>query len=213
MALPSEYGFTQFDAAFAREHGPVILATRVSSPKQEWAGNLEDQEAWLSNHMARNRVRIACGVSEQVTGQGTAFARMVVQKARQCGVKVVVAESLDRLMRPTGWTVREQERWYDGEDLKDLQQTMKGLTVMTVTNPDAKLAEVRAAHTKRGNEMKSATQTKKYRKPLRDALKPKIMRMRRNGRTIREIASSIGVPYQTVHHWISTYAFCQSSRQ
>lgn len=189
----------------------VVLYCRVSTRQQNHTGNLDAQERYLRAEMAVRGAtvveavhHVGAGVYALLVGRAAAIAKP--QKAK------IVAVTTDRLVRnenfvSTGLNCQRNARATIGE-LHILTEAANGVELVTLVPPNASLAKCLGVQKKVGQMLKrrKGGRPKKtkpgYKKQRRDSTKPEAVRLRLEGKSIREIARILDVPASTVHRWV-----------
>ena len=124
----------------------------------------------------------------------------------------IVAITTDRLIRHADFkskgTEYERNARANTEDLDDLKRYADGVELVTLVDPDAPMADCMALHKEIGQQVKGRKGGRPRKNPpgykkerrLRD--QPEAVRLRAEGKSIREIAHILGVPVSTVHRWL-----------
>lgn len=195
----------------------VVLWLRVSTHWQE--DNLDDQEANL-RRVAEKRGATVVDVVRH-TGSSCAGERAredlldrladAAELARQHGAKLL-AESTNRLVRPTWFDSKLPKAQATELDLRDLRHATEGVVLVTHLDPDATPGQEREYHTKRGQREKGrkggrpAQPKAGHKKRRREEWLPYVVGWLEDGWTLGQIAKATGLPRATVQDWKAKYA-------
>ena len=186
----------------------VVLWLRVSGREQNRRGNLDAYQDWLSSKskkrgavvVARFR-RIRSGMAEELDDLEAA-----AEFAREHGA-TLLAFSTCRFIRPADYNSKTNPHAQPTpHDLERLREATKGTRLMTFVDPDAELDEVRSWQTKCGQKGKDRKggrpQKAGYKKRRRLRKRPRVLRLRKKGYSLRDISRRLKVPVKTVHDWV-----------
>jgi len=186
----------------------VVLCCRVSTYEQGRTEKLTRQVAYLRQEMERREAAVVYVIRHVGSGRNPYWLAKAVVIAKEHGAKLV-AESTSRFIRHPGyhsvqnWTAQARD-----VDLEDLRWWTKGMTLVTLLNPDASPADERSYQSKRGQRAKGRKGGRPkqneagYKKQRRISNLPKVYWMNVCGLSIRRIATMLQVPTMTVHGWI-----------
>ena len=142
------------DEAKIRAGVRVVLVLRVSTGSQDAHNNLENQEENLWRIVEERGGRVVGTFSRCGSGTNPEWLGEAAAHARNC-TAVMLAESVDRFIRPVEYhSVNCPNAQATEADLKRLRLVCGEVRLMTVVNPDAPLAAVRAYQTRRGQSQK-----------------------------------------------------------
>jgi hypothetical protein len=181
----------------------VILALRESHPEQ-WP-QIDDQE-FLVLRPALKAIGVkVIGVIDRL-GHGVVpiWLNRSAARAEKLGAKIV-AESTDRLIRPSDYSKYNQEAQARTDDLEELRFYTLGVPLVTFVHPDASPSEVRAHQSSRSGK-KGGRRPKPpagYKKRRRKQMRPIARRMTRRGYSLNDIAAETGLPRSTIQRWTS----------
>lgn len=204
--LPGDY-ILHIDDLPSRQR--VIIAARVSSYTQDHAGNLDIQLRFLRQEVAHRRAIVVHEIGEVGSGFDPNWLHYPALLARDLGA-VIVAETVDRLMRPSAYhSVMNPCARLSCMDLDMLQRAAPGVQLYTVVHPDATPGENRAAQTRRGQGAKSkGGRPINSRSRFRERWLPVAVELRSEGMSLRAIAHEITrrsgrcITQTTIHNWL-----------
>lgn len=191
----------------------VILVCRVSSCEQNHTGNLDDQVANLGRRAAALGVVVVDVVRFVGSGYDPWWLASAVDDAKREGA-VFFAETTDRFVRSILYHSKNEplKGFADAQarqpDLDGLAYWAAGVELVTDLPPNASPKEVRSYQRKRGQAAKGCKggrprKTKPGdKKRRREALKPRALKWRSQGLSIRDIAEYLGVPPSTLQGWL-----------
>ncbi len=187
-----------------------MLITRVSSGPQARNDNLTDQEDQLREEIEKMGCRVAYVWPGHVgSGQHPEWLFEPARCCRKHGF-AMVAVSMDRIVRHPDYrsdsnpNARARER-----DLDRCEGVLLGVPLYVIVEPNAPLRDVRSHATRRGMGAKGNMGGRKpkkvpgYKRQRRIDLELSVLRMHAEGMSLREIVRQTGVPYATIHRWVT----------
>ena len=190
--------------------GRIVLACRVSTEAQRKNGNLADQEARLRKVAESFGAIVVDVVRHCGSGADPYWIARPVAIAQPQGA-LLLAESTDRLIRHAGYDSKTNpDAQARKTELEDLKQWADGVPLVTVIAPDAPPTLARSHQSRRGQSAKWRKGGRPpkvqpgWKKLRREQKQPLAIEMRREGKSIRQIAKALNVPCSTVQGWILT---------
>jgi hypothetical protein len=171
---------------------PVVIVARVSTCTQNHAGNLSIQLCALREAVARRGGVVVYDYQEVVSGFDPNWLSQPALIAQDRSA-VIVAETVDRLMRPsTYYSVTKPYARLAVMDLEMLERAAFWVPLYTVVHPDSTPGENRAAQTKRGQAAKAkGGRPIVGRTKFRERWLPVAVEMHSSGMSLRTIAAEI----------------------
>lgn len=188
---------------------PVVLVCRESGWKQHRNGNLLDQLIRVRNEVESRGGVVVYEHSYIGSGWDPDIGSAVIEADKHGAV--LVAETVDRLMRPTDYhSVHNPNAVLRDRDLRMLRHLTWGLPLMTIEHPDAAPGQNRSRQTRRGQEAKGnrGGRPVKGRKAFRRKWEPLARELREVGWGLRRIAKEISrragcsISHTAVGNWL-----------
>lgn len=190
-----------------RPQDRVLHVPRVSG--REHRRNLIDQRQNLRDVIRSTPARIVGNHEIATSGQDPNWLYEVVDKARDVGANVILAESTDRLI--PYWHFHSNDRpnlQATDQPLREVAKIAGDITLMCHFHPDATPKEVRRYQRKRGQKCKCKKGGRKspgYKKRRRCKLKIRVIQLLKQVEGNREIGRTLGVSESTVRRWRKRY--------
>lgn len=214
-ARPSEY-IDRLGEVHEADPRPVVLLLRVSTPEQESAGNLTDQDTDVRRKLAAAGIResevvaVVRGVESSRIHAGRPLLELAIGIARECGGRVV-ADSRDRFIRHVDSNNRVVEQAPTHADFKLLHWFAHGIPLATIEDPDG---PARSKQIIRGQTAKGHTggRPRKVRAKERRQDRIELARQLRNeGLSYRKISDRLNeqadghaaVTHNTIKNWLN----------
>jgi hypothetical protein len=220
-AQPSKY-IHHFDP-YLLKHPSVamVLFLRVSGPTQRDRCNLANYEEAMREMLNTLGVNVIGRVSSAKSGKlsDPKHRRNLAQAARIAKEygrnSAILAFSTDRLLRSEAYTKTNQGAQPSPEEFRLLLELTDGITLLTLTDPDEWWRSVRGIQSSLGQKMKGKkggrppkkdTYRKEYAgymKQLRLEKKPEVLKLHKEGESVRQIAKLTGIKKSCVHNWVT----------
>jgi hypothetical protein len=196
----------------------IYLYNRESAVTQEYGGNLDDQEA-ANRRRAR---RLGCkvvgsdrGVESgwKLDGHGErCHLGWAVDRAREAGADVLVAESMSRFIRSVYFTNKRQDARPTVLEFEKLRELTEGFPLATFLHPDADWKRERGYQAKRGQREKGnpGGRPVERRDRYREKMLPLARTLREHGwsydRVAREVTRQGGLrrTNMTMRNWLNS---------
>jgi hypothetical protein len=192
----------------------VVLCCRVSTRQQDHTGNLTAHERHLRAEIAARRANVVGVVRHVGSGFDPLWVGRAAYIAKRHNAKIV-AIATDRLIRHPDYkstgTRYERNARACTEDLEDLNRYADGVELVTLTDPDATLADCMAVHKKIGQHAKGRKGGRPgknppgYKKERRLRNQSQVFWMRAVGYPVRQIARILDQPESTVRRWVRRF--------
>lgn len=186
----------------------VILCCRVSKHTQRRRGNLKDQERGLRKEAEALGAEVIDVVHHEGSGWVGGWLLELRPRAIQRGA-MLLAETPSRFVRHLDYhSKRRPKAQATEDDLRCLAAWTRGLSLLTVVDPDLSPEEERSFQTKRGQEAKGKKGGRPVKakpgdkKQRRAELLPRVLELHQHGMSVREIVAETGVAKSTVHEWL-----------
>jgi hypothetical protein len=194
-----------------RSGDKVVHWRRVSGGEQDRQGNLRRSEANLRRAVAPWGPTSPaswrwCGAATIPCGWAVPWPWRGNTARWPCWRKTT-----DRFIRSSEYSKTNQAPQARTEDLDHLRYMTDGFPVMTLLDPDASPAEVRAYHTCRGQRKtgrrggRPRQHEAGYKKRRRGSLRPRAQKLHRVGKSLRQISRELNVPHSTVQGWLKKH--------
>ena len=186
---------------------PVVLLCRVSGKQQYHDKNLDDQEANLRAALGDRRILKVFNATRRARDLNE--LKTAIAYCRRHGA-VLLTETLDRLVRHVDYDPKRNFKFRPTlEQMEELARLADGVRLFTLVHPDAPHGKVRSCQTKRGQRHKDrkggGDRMPGWKKRRRKMNLPRVLGLRRRGRTYQQIADVVNVPKLTVRSWIIKY--------
>lgn len=193
----------------------VVLFCRVSRTDQRT--HLDDQQNALTKEAESRGLAVAKVIRSIGSGAGSdrTALEVAIELARE-NEAVVLAESTDRFLRAADYSKKNQHRTASVSEFEQLAELADGVTLATMIDPDMTPGEVRGYQTKRGQHASGTKGGRPrkirpgYKKARRLEKQPEVLKLRGQGRTLKQISEITGVPVRTVCYWIMRKKNCKS---
>jgi hypothetical protein len=186
---------------------PVILWARVSSRAQAEAGDLRDQEQALKAEAERHGHPVAAVFA--CVRRGTEARNEVMAQAarlsRQTGFPILTKDTTRIVRHPDYRPDLNQFPLPSQGALNFAMRLYYGTIYASVVPPTADDKEIRALRTQWGQEAKGNTgggyHGRGWKALRRKKLRPEVLRLRAAGKSYRQIAEELEIPYRTIARW------------
>ncbi len=185
---------------------PALIVARVSGRFQRSKGNLDDQIDHLLSVAKAHKIEVAGVIPHTGSGKQIEWLSSAIEQAKPINA-FLLAESMDRLMRPRSFSLLTKNSPYSPQELQRLQEMLDGVITVTLIHPDTKYTEVISSQTKRGLSQKESRGVG-FRKRRRELMMEEAVEMNSVGFSTREIAYLLSlecdmkVSHTTIANWL-----------
>lgn len=184
--------------------GRVVIFARESTHHQDRDGNLRWQRSYYRRRSRDMGFDVLRTFGE--IGSGYNYSRPTLAEACAHARRhdaIVLAEAVNRYLRPIGYTSQNSDELYPLEELQRIKEIAGGVMLCTFFHPATPEHEVRGHQTKRGLMKPPQRGSTKVRN---DRLRDTVLDLFANGCTRRQISRQTSVPLMTVSRWIASSA-------
>ncbi len=190
---------------FKPAHQKVVIVSRVSSVKQELNDDLQNQEDFLRYITDINKLCFVQAFKHVGDGRDLAWLHIPLKTAKSHKA-IILAESMDRIIRPESYSKTNQKTDYTNKDLNKLNKFLGryGVDVITYLDSDTSYEEVRDHQSNRRN----AEVVKADRMDHKEEYLSRVLVLHQNGYRSRTIARIISfesgkkISHMTVQRWL-----------
>lgn len=209
---PSEY---VKDIESLRYGSRVVLSIRVSTPEQKRKGEIAGQENYVRYRGDLKGCKVVDVVYRIGPGDDLSELKPAIHSAKKRQA-AILAESLDRILRPSSYTRENQRAVPDADDFAQLKKIDQGVPIYTCLHPDTPYEKVRGHQTARNlknkKEKERRYKKKGFKKKQKEKWGPRVSELHTQGVSLRRIArivsyeSGIPLTHDTIRVWVNNPA-------
>jgi DNA invertase Pin-like site-specific DNA recombinase len=187
----------------------VVLYCRVSLWKQKHYGNLKRQIAHAKAELRKLGVKVIAVFKEANTAKEFDECHRTLAGAAYYAKEhdaILVATATDRYVRHRQFVPKRPDLLPRVHEFEQLVAMTLGVTLATITHPDAPPEEVQGIRSRAG-QIESGNNGGRpgkagYKNRRRKQMKPAAIEMREEGRTLGEIAAKLRIKKSTLQGWL-----------